>query len=147
MSKKIDRDRIASGDLDREEALYLQARGKLPKGYEIPPGDGDDGEPVAPKTTEGRDLLSYPIQTRKTPLEEQTVPTIGDAGGIVDDDDDSPGLPLTYETEDGWNNDLRRAELSRRGLTVSGTKEDMISRLRRSDSDSLNADDYDENES
>lgn len=151
MSRHIDRARIASGDLSREDALYLRDRGKLPKGYEIPPGDGDElGEdgPVGPQTAEDMVLRQYAVTTSRTPLDEQDQIHIGDKGGIVGDDDDGDGdLPLTYETEDGWNNDLRRAALSKRGLSVSGGKEDMIARLRRSDSATLNDDDFEAPES
>jgi len=48
------------------------------------------------------------------------------------------------------NNDKRRAELAKRGLSVAGNKEVMISRLRRFDSEELYDDDYettDESES
>lgn len=69
------------------------------------------------------------------PLEDQPTPSIGDIGGIEEDEEDE-------DYEDGWNNDQRRAELTRRKLSIDGKKDDLISRLRRSDTDQLEDDDY-----
>lgn len=119
MSRKIDPKRIASGDLTYAEALYLKHRGKLPADYEMPEApEGEDGEEPEPGSVRGN----------STPLENQSTPTIGNAGGIVDEDEDY---------EEGWNNDQRRAELSKRGLSVSGNKDELIARLRRSDAGEL----------
>jgi hypothetical protein len=119
MSMQIDPERIANEELTFLEAKYLQDRGQLPADYPFPENDADDeeGEP-------------QPLPTRVTPLEEQDVPTMGRNGGIVDDDEEE-------DYEDGWNNDQRRAELSTRGLSVDGKKDDLIARLRRSDLDEL----------
>lgn len=68
-------------------------------------------------------------------LKNQSVPTIGANGGIDEDDEEEDYL-------EGWNNDQRRAELSRRKLSVDGNKDAMIARLRRSDLDQLEEDDY-----
>jgi hypothetical protein len=63
-------------------------------------------------------------------------PTIENQGGIESEEEGEE------DYEEGWTNDQRRAELSRRKLVVEGRKDDLISRLRRSDSDQLEADDY-----
>lgn len=118
MSMKVDPDRIAAGELTFLEAKYLQDRGQLPDGYEMPDAPNDDGEdgPV--------------VQSRVTPIEDQTVPSIGSKGGIVNEDEEE-------DYEEGWNNDQRRAALSERGLSVEGNKSELIGRLRRSDLDEL----------
>lgn len=108
MAMKIDPKKIAAGELSDSEVKYLSDRGRLPANY--------FGEPEA---------------------EAQETPTIGDNGGIVDDEDG--------EEEDyleGWNNEQRRTELARRKLSIEGRKDDLISRLRRSDHEDLNDDDY-----
>lgn len=71
----------------------------------------------------------------ETKLENQSVPRIGTSGGIIEDDEEE-------DYEDGWNNDQRRAELARRKLSVDGNKNDLIARLRRSDLEELEEDDY-----
>lgn len=75
-----------------------------------------------------------PARTKVTPLEQQTVPTIGDKGGIVDDEEE--------DYEEGWNNNQRRAELARRKLSIDGNKDELIARLRRSDAGTLEDDDH-----
>jgi len=75
-----------------------------------------------------------PAGTKVTPLEEQQVPTIATKGGIVDDAEE--------DYEEGWNNNQRRAELTRRGLSIDGNKDELIARLRRSDTDTLEDDDH-----
>ena len=149
MAREIDKEAIADGTLTYAEAKYLKDRGRLPAGYEMPENDEaeDEDEPVVRPSRvvplEEQDQLemddededdSEPAPTKYTPLEEQTQLQMENRGGIVDDDDEESE---TYSTEDGWTNDKRRAELSKRGLSVSGTKEDLIGRLRRSDSDTL----------
>lgn len=49
-----------------------------------------------------------------------------------DYDEDGDGQYL-----DGWNNDRRRGELSKRGLVIDGSKQEMIDRLKRSDAGTL----------
>jgi SAP domain len=120
MSREIEQDRIDSGDLTYAEACYLRDRGKLPADYEMPESDEEEVEKTVPTT-------NY------TPLEQQSVPKMERAGGIVEED-----------YEEGWNNPSRRAELSKRGLSIDGTKEVLVSRLRRSDTDQLEDDDYNE---
>lgn len=96
---------------------------------------------------DNKDLTDYEIdylRTRgrlpadyfgETKLADQEVPTIGTSGGIIEDDEEE-------DYEDGWNNDQRRAELARRKLSVDGNKNDLIARLRRSDLEELEEDDY-----
>lgn len=50
-----------------------------------------------------------------------------------DDDDDEE----EEDYDEGWNNDERRAELTRRGLVTTGDKAELIARLLRSDNDEL----------
>lgn len=121
MSKNVDMSQIEDGTISYLDAKYLWDRGKWPKGVAMPdpPAAGDENRPAKP--------------SKHTPLEEQTVPTIEARGGIIDDDDESPEEQYTT----GWNNDQRRAELSKRGLSVEGNKDELIARLRRSDADEL----------
>ena len=118
MARQISQSAIDDQTLTYIEAKWLADRGRLPKGYPMPdPDEVDDSESVPPPT-------------KVTPLEEQSVPKIEAKGGIVDDEEDE-------QYEDGWNNDQRRAELSKRGLSVEGKKDDLVGRLRRSDADEL----------
>jgi hypothetical protein len=137
LTREIDPEAIESGDLTWEEAEYLRVRGKLPEGFEMPeaPEGEEEEEPSEPTS-------------RVTPLEDQTVPVMEDAGGIVleEDDEGLSGVGSDYSNEEGWNNEKRRAELAKRGLSVAGNKEEMIGRLRRHDSDELFEDDYEQEE-
>jgi len=126
MSLKIPQEHLDDpSKLTEYEKLYLYDRGKLPEGVE-PPKRPEPGE--AP-----------PIPSKVTPLEEQTVPTFGNKGGIVEDDDDddssADGGPEDYD--EGWTNDERRAALAERGLNIHGKKDDLIARLLRSDAGEL----------
>jgi hypothetical protein len=67
---------------------------------------------------------------------------MGNRGGIVEDEDDEGLSGVGSDYTDGWNNDRRRTELAKRGLSVAGNKEEMTGRLRRYDSDELYEDDY-----
>ncbi len=58
-------------------------------------------------------------------------------------DSELEGVP--YD-EAPWTNDTRRAELSRRELSVNGDKATLSDRLERSDNDMLEDDDYAEQE-
>lgn len=106
MALQIDPERIANKELTDYEVDYLKTRNRLPKDY---------------------------FGTGK--LAEQSVPTIGANGGIVEDEEEE-------DYEEGWNNDQRRAELARRKLSVNGNKDELIARLRRSDLDELEDDDH-----
>lgn len=123
MSMHIPQEKLDNPELLTEaEIWYIWTRTphKLPAGVEPP--------------TEAPDREDPPVQqTKVTPLEEQMVPTIGDKGGIVDDEEE--------DYEEGWNNDQRRAELARRGLSIDGKKEDLVARLRRADTNTLEEDD------
>lgn len=125
MSRHIDKEKLANPELlDDEERWYLWTRDPVKYnrlGLERPEN------PYAP-------IESEPAGTKVTPLEEQSQPSIGTQGGIIDDEEE--------DYEEGWNNDQRRAELSKRGLSIDGKKEDLIGRLRRSDADQLEDDDY-----
>lgn len=46
-----------------------------------------------------------------------------------EDGEEDESEPEAYATEDGWTNDTRRAELSRRGLSIDGDKQELIDRL------------------
>lgn len=137
--RDIDPDDIASGNLSFAEAEYLRVRGRLPADYEMP--ENDEGEDEG----EDEEQSDY-LPSRAIPLEDQTVPAIGNNGGIVDDDDDFSGVGSNYSKEEGWNNDKRRVELAKRGLSVDGNMETMVSRLRRSDSNELYDEDYEATE-
>lgn len=134
MTREIDQEAIDNETLSYAEAEYLRVRGQLPEGYPMPDPE-DDGE-------EDDDEQSDYLPSRATPLEEQTVPVMGNKGGIVDDSDGLEGVGGNYSKDEGWNNDKRRAELAKRGLSTDGNMDEMIGRLRRSDSDELLEDDY-----
>lgn len=87
----------------------------------------------------GRLPKDYPLPSSST--KSSSTPTIADRGGIVDDDEENDP---ESNYEEGWNNDQRKAELSSRGLSIEGRKDDLISRLRRSDTGQLKTSDYDE---
>lgn len=55
------------------------------------------------------------------------VPTIKVASAEADEEEE----PESYD--EGWTNDSRREELARRGLSVDGNKDELISRLLESD--------------
>lgn len=123
MSMTIPQEKLDNPELLTEaEIWYIWTRTphKLPAGVE-PPTEAPFKEPA-------------PVaKTKVTPLEEQTVPTIATAGGIVEEGEE--------DYEEGWNNNQRRAELARRNLSVEGNKEELISRLRRADAGELTPDD------
>lgn len=83
---------------------------------------------------EETELETEAAESRYTPLEDQELPKIQAKGGIVDDE--------AEDYEEGWNNDQRMGELSKRGLSVTGRKADLIARLIRSDNKELESDDY-----
>lgn len=114
----IDQDRIDNQELTWYEAKYLQDRCRLPAGYPMP--EEEEAE---------EDEVEAPV-SRVTPLEDQSVPTIGANGGIEEEEGEEDYL-------EGWNNKQRLAELSSRGLSLEGTKDDYIARLRRSDAGQL----------
>lgn len=139
LTRKIDPEKIASGDLTEDERLYLQDRGLLPEGVEKV--DNDYSKPASldsrPNTgtanTAGVTTEEFEEQLEKSKKAQTVQPVIQDKGGIEVIEDDET-IELDY---DEMNNNERRAELSRRGLAVTGNKEELISRLRRSDMDEL----------
>lgn len=63
-----------------------------------------------------------------------------DSDDDEDDDEDGEDGDDDEGEEDyleGWTNETRRVELSKRGLSVSGKQDDMVARLIRSDKDEL----------
>lgn len=102
---------------------------------------------IDPDRIAAKDLSDYEVQylrdRNRLPSDyfeaepvEVTQPSIGEPGGIDDESDEDE------DYEEGWNNTQRRAELSRRKLSVDGNKDELIARLRRSDTDQLQEDDY-----
>lgn len=142
MSRTIDPDKIASGDLDEDERRYLQDRGLLPAGVDGVSDKLNEAMPLEARAntgdanTEGLSIEQLEAQLAAAKKAQKKLPKIEDEGGIEELEDED--MDLDY---DDMNNDERRAELSRRGLIVSGNKEELIARLRRSDSDQLTADD------
>lgn len=166
MTREIDPQAIEDETLTWEEYEYLRVRGKLPADYpemEPPEDDGDEEEaeykpskvvPLDEQTvpemledddTSAEDRAEY-MPSKVIPLEEQSVPVMGNKGGIVEDSGELEGVGSDYSNEEGWNNDKRRAELAKRGLVVTGNKEEMIGRLRRYDADELYEDDLEDEE-
>lgn len=157
MTREIDPQAIEDETLTWEEYEYLRVRGRLPDDYpemEPPEDDGDDEQAeYLPSKVVPLDEQTVPLMeeddedkaeykpSKSTPLEEQSVPVMGNKGGIVEEDGELEGVGSDYSNEEGWNNDKRRAELAKRGLVVSGNKEEMIGRLRRYDADELYEDD------
>lgn len=118
MSRHIDPERIASGELTDDEVLYLQDRGLLP----------DDIEPLEIKYYEGGN-----VAPASTPEEIEGTPAEGVEYTLSDGDEE--------DYDEGWTNVQRRAELTNRGLAVDGKKEELIARLLRSDADELTEED------
>lgn len=117
MSKNISSEDIKNETLSYFDAKYLRDRGKLPAGYPMPDPPSEDAQAAAKPS-------------RVTPLEDQLSPSIGARGGIIPD-------TVEDDYEEGWNNDQRRVELTKRGLSVEGKKDELIARLRRSDTGEL----------
>lgn len=128
--------------LNEDERRYLQDRGQLPEGATpvrdnlADPGNINDTAHTGDANTAGLsvDQLEKMLASAREREKEEGGPRIGDAGGIDEDDEE------TYATDDGWNNDKRRAELARRGLSVDGDMDDLIARLRQSDLDQAEED-------
>lgn len=177
MSRVIDQERIDSGDLTKDEVLYLAQRDQLPeefkKNAEVqlrlqnalggkPPRLADVANTGTVNTlvvTKAEleamgievqdDGLNPPEQFEDARVGERPPEMKGQvpAGGTAtraplgedlddDDDEDDDDSDDDDDTEDGdedydggWNNDQRRAELARRGLSVDGDKAALIARL------------------
>lgn len=150
MARFIDPDRIASGELDQDEIIYLQTRGQLPP-HIRPLTFSDNGwaVEVGPPQDVWEIIKTLPVEAvedllaRRIQLREDETPKIQNTGGIVGDGSDPLERVVVVEAyEEGWNNDSRRAELASRGLSVNGRKDDLADRLRRSDTGNLTAEDY-----
>lgn len=129
MSREIPQERIDSGELDEDEILYLQDRGLLP----------DHVEPVNPCYYDGggySEPSEVPAQPGPVDEESNTTEVPQNVEYRLGEEDDE------YEDYDeGWTNTTRRAELTTRGLSVDGKKEDLIARLLRSDAGELTEED------
>jgi len=94
MTREIDPDDIANENLSYEEYEYLRVRGRLPKGYPaMDPPDDEGGE-------DDEDQSEY-LPSRVTPLEDQSVPVMGNRGGIVEDSGELDGVGGNYSNEEG----------------------------------------------
>jgi hypothetical protein len=62
----------------------------------------------------------------RTPIDK----SLFDSSDEDEDDDDEDG---EEDYDEGWNNDSRRAELTKRGLPTDGNKDELIARLVESD--------------
>jgi len=181
MSRTVEADRIASGNITKDEMLYLAQRDQLPDelreqlthdedlqrelqnalGGRPPllsdvPNTGDvntRGVTLAQLKAagirlvdeEGNNVLDDGLnppeqfenarQGQRDP--EAAIPREGTATRAplgedledVDDEDDDDDEDGEEDYEAGWNNDQRRAELSRRGLSIDGDKPTLIARL------------------
>ena len=158
--------------LNEHEVRFLQDRGQLPDEYERVPvvfnslGGTVTNDPTAvlANMTEQHQVniedevkrrVEAELQNRAMAAQHETIvantPHTGDVGIAhpqppLDDpiqpesDDDDPDGVEDYEG--GWNNDTRRAELAKRGLSTDGTKDELIARLVADDA----AEDDDEDE-
>ncbi|PYS90482.1 MAG: hypothetical protein DMF62_04785 [Acidobacteria bacterium] len=152
MSKEIDPEKIASGDLDENDILYLQDRGLLPphitplkrdpftgRAY-VDEGDGWD----VVKGFSAEQLKEF--YRRKKKEEEEGPPRIGDQGGVVEvrgygTEGMVDGEEATDDDYDTWTTEELRDSLRENELVVGGKKQELIERMRRFDSDQLTAED------
>ena len=74
MTREIDPEAIENESLTWEEYEYLRVRGRLPEGYPAmdPPEEDEEDE---------EDQSDY-LPSKATPLEDQSVPVMGNRGGI-----------------------------------------------------------------
>lgn len=173
MSRVIEPERIAEGDLTEEEVLYLVTRdqldinqapaevqeairARLDQSGQLPPHayantgavntagetieqlearlarmkaeQGFTGE-VDSSPGEAAESMQREVRRQRRPI------TADDEEPDEDDEpeEDDDGELEDYSTERGWSNDTRRAELSRRGLSVDGNMEKLIDRLMADD--------------
>jgi len=150
MSREIDPDKIAAGDLTEDEIIYLQDRGKLPAGITpirrdpytgIAYQDEGDGWDVV-KNFSAEQLKEF--YRRKKKEEEEGPPRIGDRGGVVEvRGEGTEGMSDTETADDydSWTTEELRDSLRENELAVGGKKQELIDRLRRYDSDQLTAED------
>lgn len=145
MTRVIDPAALKSGKLTDDEYRYLQDRGRLPshlpfrKELVNNPKSSDLADIPNTGTVNTLGITQDDLEANDR-RSDASVPTIKDRGGIQGDEDEEDDDESSYE--DGWSNDRRREELSSRGLKVTGNKSALIGRLRRSDSDQLEDEDY-----
>lgn len=131
MSRQIDPERIASGNLTEDERRYLEDRAIIPREGAITPNPEENVNTDDPTGQ----LSEWPSDSESTLTPPSFgTPDEGDDEGSEDEDE--------YEDyEEGWTNTSRRAALTERGLSVEGKKEELIARLIRSDNDELTDED------
>lgn len=149
MSLDIDLSKVKKpSDLTDTQYKILQDRAQLPAGF--PFREDLVTNPDAPVMANTGTVQALTVEELEAELErrreEQTTPTIGDKGGIIDNEEIPEELRGVPYDESPWTNESRRAELARRGLSVDGNKDELSDRLDRSDSDTLTEDDYDEDD-
>lgn len=169
MSRVIDPERIASGDLDEDEIMYLLQRGVL----DVTQLSLDEQEAVRERldqsgshpphyyantgnvNTSGETIEELERRLARMKAEQGMSGEDGSSPGTAaetmarevrrqkrritaddeepdedtDDDDVEDDEPEDYSTERGWDNDRRRAELTRRGLSIDGNRDELIARL------------------
>lgn len=141
MSMKIDPKKIEKGNLTDAEIFYLQDRGQLP-GH-IRPIERNMETGQFTKQHLARFLQELTLEEVEDLLEHKRAERIADQpkevnnGGIVEDQE-------AEDYQEGWTNDSRRAELSRRGLSIEGSKDELIKRLLANDNDEETDDDEEE---
>lgn len=145
MSLQIDWSKVKKPeDLTDDQYKILQDRAELPAGFPFRPELVTD--PSTPQMAHTGTVRNLTIEELEAELErrraEQTIPAIGDKGGIVDSEPMDPELEGVPYDQSPWTNPKRRAELARRGLSVDGDKDEMCDRLERSDNDMLTDEDY-----
>lgn len=128
MSVKLKTEPAKPDDLTEDQYAILQAQGNLPKGFPFrsdlvkDPSAPDLGVNTGSIAVLSTEQLEAEIERRKA---AETQPSIGDKGGIEDDEED--------EAYEDMSNDDLRAELASRDLAVSGTKDELIKRLEEDD--------------
>lgn len=151
MSRKIEQEKIESGDLTEDEILYLQDRGELPKGIAPIKRDPYTGQAYQDES-DGWDVVKNftaeqlkEFYRRKKKEEEEGPPRISDKGGVVEVRGYGTEGMAEGETVDDdydtWNTEELRDSLRENELVVSGKKQELIERLRRYNSDQLTAED------
>lgn len=159
MSRTIDRNDPSSWS--EEDVRYLAERGQLPMDELSDEERAEVAEMLSPEqrklheTANTGDVNFDRLTTEQ--LEQELIRRKGSLGDLdenpnppgrknpaleeEDDEDDEDGDDEPEDYDEGWTNDDRRAELSRRGLSVAGNKDELIARLLRSDNDELTPED------
>lgn len=130
MSVKLNKEITKPSDLTDDQYKILQAQGKLPKGFPFRedlvdhPSAGSFSANTGTIAVMSTEELEAELARRKA---EETIPSIGDKGGIQDDDDDDE---VDYSQ---LTNKELRALLAERELSVDGNKDELIARLEEDD--------------